>query len=89
MEILLLIIGIVLLLAGIALNVSINRRRFYRRGPGGLQYFESYGKAIGTSFLERVGKLLAILLILGGIIFHCELLFTSRLKTGDTAPTNS
>lgn len=51
MEIILLIIGIIVFLGGVALNMSINRRRFYRRGPGGLQHFESYGKAVGISYL--------------------------------------
>ncbi len=51
MEIILLIIGIIVFPGGVALNMSINRRRFYRRGPGGLQHFESYGKAVDISYL--------------------------------------
>lgn len=69
MEIILLIIGIVLLVAGAALNISIKRRRFYRRGPGGLQHFESYGKAVTVTFMEKIGKVAAILLIIAGLFF--------------------
>lgn len=67
MEVFLLIIGLVLFLLGVVLNVSINRRRFYRRGPGGLQHFESYGKAVGVSFMERIGKIVALLFIVAGL----------------------
>lgn len=54
----------VLFIIGFAINVSINRRRFYRRGPAGLQHFNSYGKAVLTTWGERLGKLLALALIL-------------------------
>ncbi|MEE1947257.1 hypothetical protein VRU48_19175 [Pedobacter sp. KR3-3] len=59
--------GAILILGGLAINVSINRRRFYRRGPGGLQHFDSYSKAVFTTWGERLGKLVAIALILIGI----------------------
>ncbi|WP_433863855.1 molybdenum ABC transporter permease [Sphingobacterium thalpophilum] len=80
MEIIILIIGIILLLGGIALNISINRRRFYRRGPGGLQHFESYGKAVGTTFLERIGKIIAFLLIVIGLFFTISYFLLPDLK---------
>lgn len=62
-------VGIVLLLSGVVLNYVINRRRFYRRGPAGLQHFDNYEKAVGISCLERLGKIFGILLILAGIFF--------------------
>lgn len=80
MEIIILIIGVILLLGGIALNISINRRRFYRRGPGGLQHFESYGKAVGTTFLERIGKIIAFLLIVIGLFLTISYFLLPDLK---------
>jgi uncharacterized membrane protein len=61
------IIGAILLAIGLIINYSINRRRFNRRGVGGLQQFDSYGKAVVTTWLERFGKLIAIILIIFGI----------------------
>jgi hypothetical protein len=63
------ILGIILIAAGVVINYSINRRRFYRRGPAGLQHFKTYSGAVATTWLERVGKLIAILLILFGVFF--------------------
>ncbi|AOM80025.1 hypothetical protein BFS30_24405 [Pedobacter steynii] len=63
------VIAAVLFIVGIVVNTSINRRRFYRRGPGGLQHYDSYGKAVATTWLERLGKLVAVVLILFAIGF--------------------
>jgi hypothetical protein len=63
------VIAVVLFIIGIVINISINRRRFYRRGAGGLQHYNSYGKAVLTTWLERLGKLLVIVLILFAIGF--------------------
>lgn len=60
-------LGAVMILTGIIINYAINRRRFYRRGPAGLQHFKTYGGAVVTTWLERLGKLIAIILILLGI----------------------
>lgn len=59
--------AVALVVLAFGLNIAINRRRFYRRGVGGLQHFNSYGKAIATTWLERLGKLLAIVLVLSAI----------------------
>ncbi|MCC8423558.1 hypothetical protein [Mucilaginibacter sp. UR6-11] len=45
-----------LCLIGICLFIRyhIGRRRFNRRGTAGLQSYSSYGKAMATTFLERL-----------------------------------
>lgn len=63
------VIAAVLFIIGIVVNTAINRRRFYRRGPGGLQHYSSYGKAVATTWLELLGKLVALVLILFAIGF--------------------
>lgn len=61
------VIGIILIIIGIIINVSINRRRFYRRSPTGLQQFKTFGGAVLTTWSEKLGKLLAMALILLGL----------------------
>lgn len=64
------VVGAIFLLIGFVINYAVNRRRFYRRNSSGLETFGSFEKAWGTSCLERLAKLIAIvLLILGAIIF--------------------
>lgn len=58
------VIAAVVVIIGIVINTTINRRRFYRRGPGGMQHFNSYGKAVLTTWVERLGKLLVLVLVL-------------------------
>lgn len=62
-------VGGIMVLLGIVINMVINRRRFYRRGPGGLQHFKSYSQSVFIGGLEKLGKLLAILLIICGVLF--------------------
>jgi hypothetical protein len=59
-----------LALFGIAIVIRywVNRRRFYRRGWGGLQHFSSYGKAVFTVAFEKVLMILATLLIIAAIL---------------------
>lgn len=61
------IIGVLMIVAGIILNITINRRRFYRRGAGGLQHFKTYSGSVFTTFFERIGKIIAIVLIIAGL----------------------
>ena len=61
------IVGIILLVVGIVINTAINRRRFYRRGPGGLQHYRTYSGAVSSRFIEGIGKIIAIILILLGL----------------------
>lgn len=62
-------VGICLLGGGVALRVWVKRRRFYRRGPGGLQHFSRYSKAVFTSTFEGFIMLLSIpMMILGMLV---------------------
>jgi hypothetical protein len=58
-----------LLLLGICLFIryQIGRRRFYRRGIGGLQHFSSYRKAVIISLLERLVLFIGNLCALAGL----------------------
>ncbi|WP_454045067.1 molybdenum ABC transporter permease [Chryseobacterium sp. Marseille-Q8038] len=75
----LLVMGITALILGLALRYWINRRKFYRRGPAGAEGFSSYEKAVGITFLERMGKWFAYALIILGIGF----LWTARTYKKD------
>ncbi|MBK0379368.1 hypothetical protein [Mucilaginibacter segetis] len=46
--------GFLLLVACFFIRYQIGRRRFNRRGVGGLQQFSSYRKAVVTTFLETL-----------------------------------
>lgn len=62
-----LIIGTLMILFGIYLRYWINRRKFNRRGPNGLEHFSSYEKSVATRSVEGFGKLLAYAFILIGL----------------------
>lgn len=53
-------IGLILILGGLAFRIYVNRRRFYRRGLGGLQHYSRYSKAISSSVYERILLFLSI-----------------------------
>ncbi|MEB2776494.1 hypothetical protein SYJ56_14320 [Algoriphagus sp. D3-2-R+10] len=61
------ILGVVLVLSGFAIRYWVGNRRFKRRGPGGLQHYSSYSKALIVTAIERIANLLSIPIILGGI----------------------
>lgn len=63
-----LVLSIVALLCGFGLRYWINRRKFYRRSPMGAEGFSSYEKSVLILFLERIGKWIAYLLIVFGLI---------------------
>jgi hypothetical protein len=46
--------GLLLLAVCVLFRCQIGRRRFNRRGIGGLPQFSGYGKAITITFLERL-----------------------------------
>ncbi|RVT98439.1 hypothetical protein EOD41_16750 [Mucilaginibacter limnophilus] len=46
--------GLFLFAICLFIRYHIGRRRFNRRGIGGLQQFSSYGKAVIITFLERL-----------------------------------
>ncbi|SFB35616.1 hypothetical protein [Algoriphagus aquimarinus] len=61
------VLGGALVLSGFAIRYWVGRRRFERRGLGGLQHYSSYSKALVVSTIERIANLLTIPMILGGI----------------------
>lgn len=62
------ITGGVALTAGALIRYIIFRRKFNRRTIAGSEVFKSYEKARLTNFIERFGKLIALILIVGGIV---------------------
>ncbi|WP_339880810.1 hypothetical protein [uncultured Algoriphagus sp.] len=61
------VLAITLMLFGFAIRYWIGKRRFERRGIGGLQHYSSYSKALFISALERFANILSVPMILGGI----------------------
>ncbi|WP_339868963.1 hypothetical protein [uncultured Algoriphagus sp.] len=62
-------VGICLLAGGFGLRVWVSRRRFYRRGPGGLQHYSSYSKAVLSSMIEGFLLFVSIpMMILGMLV---------------------
>ncbi|MFH6959607.1 molybdenum ABC transporter permease [Flavobacterium aquidurense] len=75
-----LFLSIVSLFIGLSLRYWINRRKFYRRGPMGVEGFSSYEKAVVITFFERVTKWISI----GFIIFGLLILWSySRKKASE------
>ena len=64
------ILAIVLLAVGILIRYIIGKRRFNRRGVGGLQHFKSYGMGLATIFIERVLNIVACLMIIAAIVLY-------------------
>ena len=62
-------LGVLAVLAGIAILWWTGKNKFERTNASGVQEFSSYGKAMGQTFLENVMRRIAILLILGGGLF--------------------
>lgn len=69
MDYTLLIMGILALSIGIFSYYWIDKRQFNRRNPNGVEGFTSYEKALAIRFLERIGRWLAFLLIIAGLLF--------------------
>lgn len=64
-----LVLGIIALVLGLGLRYWINRRKFYRRSPTGAEGFSSYEKSVFIRFVERIGKWIALALIIFGLLF--------------------
>ncbi len=60
--------GWLLLVAGIIIRYIIARRRFNRRGLGGLQHYRSFDRGVITTFLEWVCRWAAFIMIIVGIL---------------------
>jgi len=61
-------LGVGLVAIGMFIRYHIGRRRFNRRGIGGLQQFPTYGRFIFTMIVERVIFLLGTLCLWAGLI---------------------
>lgn len=59
------------IVAGHFLKLGVERRRFYRRNPMGVEEFSSYGSVVLTRALERFVMLLSRVLVIGGIAWVC------------------
>ena len=64
-----LVMGITPVVIGIALIYWIGRRKFYRRSMTGAEGFSSYESSIVIRFIERLGKWVAYILIIIGLVF--------------------
>ncbi|HEY1193914.1 hypothetical protein [Flavobacterium sp.] len=62
-------IGIFFVFLGLFIRYKINKRRFNRKGPGGLQHFKKYEQAWLVSLIERILMVLSFVLIVTGVIF--------------------
>lgn len=60
--------GMILAAVGLFIRFHISRRRFNRRGIGGLQQFPTYGRFIFTVTLEKVIFFIGTLCLLAGLI---------------------
>lgn len=68
-----LVFGIVLFVIGIGLIYWINRRKFYRRNGMGAEGFSSFEASVFTRFIERIGKWIAYILIIVGVVCNLDL----------------
>ncbi|WP_430611636.1 molybdenum ABC transporter permease [Flavobacterium sp. JP2137] len=64
-----LMLGIIPLVIGIGLVYWVNRRKFYRRNAVGAEGFSSFESSVFIRFVERIGKWIAYVLIIIGILF--------------------
>ena len=62
------ILGFLAFGLGFVLNYMIAKRKFNGRSMTGMEGFKSYERAWLIPFIERVVRILAILLIIGGIL---------------------
>lgn len=60
--------GIYLLLFGLAIRFTVGRRRFKRRGAGGLQHFRSYLMALVITTIESLFNIAGLIAILTGLL---------------------
>lgn len=59
--------GMILAAVGLLIRYQIGRRRFNRRGIGGLQQFPTYGRFIFTIVVERVIFFIGTIALLAGL----------------------
>jgi hypothetical protein len=82
--------GIVLLVVGCIIYSRIGRRRFNRTAKTGVEIFRSYGHKVTTRAFERLGRLIALLLIVFGLMIALGSLLSSNFykqqKTSNQVP---
>jgi uncharacterized membrane protein len=59
--------GLLLIVIGLFIRYHIGRRRFNRRGIGGLQHFPNYHTGLLTMILETLMKLIGTFCLLTGL----------------------
>jgi hypothetical protein len=68
------ILAIVIFIIGAALRYLMNRRRFNRRNFTGAEEFKNYEHKTGTEVVEKVIKIIAWLLMIGGAFLYIIIL---------------
>ena len=63
-----LFLSIIALIIGVSLRYWINRRKFHRRSPMGVEGFSSYEKSVVVTFFERVTIWISFGLIIFGLL---------------------
>lgn len=61
-------IGILMIVAGVVIRYVIARRRFNRRAMTGAEGFRSFESFSLTRVIERLCKLIAIVILLAGLV---------------------
>lgn len=60
--------GMILAAVGLFIRFHISRRRFNRRGIGGLQQFPTYGRFIFVMAVERIIYFIGTVCLLAGLV---------------------
>ncbi|QQL49998.1 hypothetical protein [Mucilaginibacter ginkgonis] len=58
----------VLILAGVAIRYQVAKRRFNRRGWGGVAYFKSYSASLLIRAVEKAVSVFALLCIIAALL---------------------
>jgi len=77
-EITVLVVGILMIIIGMAFRIYVSRNRFYRRGAGGLQGFSSYRKSVIVPAFETILRIIGSLLVIGGLFFCFAVWYNTR-----------
>jgi len=75
-----LLTGMILTAVGLFIRYHIGRRRFNRRGIGGLQQFPTYGRFIFIMAVERVIYFIATIALLAGLFLLAITGFNHHFK---------
>ena len=75
-----LLTGMILTAVGLFIHYHIGRRRFNRRGIGGLQQFPTYGRFIFIMAVERVIYFIATIALLAGLFLLAITGFNHHFK---------